>query len=348
MFIDEATVSVKAGDGGRGCVSFRREKFEPWGGPNGGDGGRGGDVVIRGNVNTGDLSEYRFRAIFKARNGEPGRGSDQHGRGGADCLMEVPPGTVISDAETGQVVAEVLENGQEIVLCKGGNGGWGNIHFKTSTNRAPRRANDGAPGEQGRYRLVLKTIADVGLVGFPNAGKSSLVSLLTSARPRTAAYPFTTLHPHVGVAEYERENGYERIFVADIPGLIEGASENRGLGHRFLRHIERCRILLLILDVAGVDQRAPWDDYETLIKELGLYSSALLEKPRLIAANKMDIDNAADNLKELRRRLPNLEIIPISCKSGEGIQKLKNLMLEHVRRIRDSSTQAASDTALSI
>lgn len=341
MFIDEVTVFVKAGDGGRGCASFRREKFEPFGGPSGGDGGRGGDVVIEADVNVTDLSEYRFRPKHRAQNGEPGRGSDQHGHAGRACILKVPPGTLLTDEETGKVVAELLEDQQRVVLCRGGNGGWGNIHFKSSTNRAPRRANDGQPGEEGRYRLVLKTIADVGLVGYPNAGKSSLTNLITRARPRTAAYPFTTLHPQIGVIEYQED--FERIFLADIPGLIAGASENRGLGHRFLRHIERCKVLLLILDMAGTDQRDPADDYRSLLKELELYEPALLEKPRLVAANKMDVEAAAENLQNFRKAF-DVEVLAISCLQEEGLDELKRELLDHVRRIESHREQVKNSS----
>jgi len=330
MFIDEVIVSVKAGDGGRGCVSFRREKFEPFGGPSGGDGGRGGDVILQADPNVADLVDYRFQPNHSAQGGEPGRGSDQHGHAGKDCVLRVPPGTIVTDAESGKVVAELLGD-ERVVLCKGGNGGWGNIHFKSSTNRAPRRANDGQPGEAGTYKLVLKTIADVGLVGYPNAGKSSLTNLITRARPRMAPYPFTTLHPQVGVIEYPEI--FERIFMADIPGLIAGASENRGLGHRFLRHIERCKVLLLILDMAGTDQRDPADDYESLLNELRLYDPVLLDKPRMVAANKMDVEEAAENLANFRKRF-DVEVLPVSCHSEEGIPELKQRLLDEVRRLR--------------
>src|ERR1019366_152842 len=267
MFVDECVIKGAAGDGGRGCISFRREKYEPWGGPNGGDGGRGGDVVLLGDHDTNNLVDYRFKP---------------HGKEGRDATIRLPLGTVVTDEETHRVVAEVVEDGQRIVLCKGGNGGWGNTHFKSSTNRAPRRANPGQVGEQGVFRLVLKSIADVGLVGFPNAGKSSLVNAITKARPKTAAYPFTTLHPQIGVIEFsDVVRGNPRLLLADVPGLIEGASENRGLGHRFLRHVERCALLLILIDMAGADGRDPRQDYSHLLRELELYDPALLEKPRL-------------------------------------------------------------------
>lgn len=331
MFIDEITVTVKAGDGGRGCVSFRREKYEPWGGPNGGDGGRGGDVILEGDDDVNNLNDYRYRPNWKAGNGDHGRGSDQHGLDGKPAVLKVPPGTVAIDPETGRMVAEILKNGETIVLAKGGNGGWGNTHFKSSTNRSPRRANPGQPGEKGIFQLVLKSIAEVGLVGFPNAGKSSLTNLITRARPRTAAYPFTTLHPQIGIIEYPEHHA--RITLADIPGLIEGAHENRGLGHQFLRHIERCRLLVLIVDMAGTDGRDPADDYKHLLRELELYDRALLEKPRIVAANKMDEEVATKFLRKFRR-LNKVEVQPISCLSEEGIPQLKEKLFRKVSALR--------------
>lgn len=331
MFIDEATISVKAGDGGPGCISFRREKFEPFGGPNGGDGGNGGDVVIRADGNIGDLTEFRFRANFRAENGEPGRGSDQHGRAGADCLLKVPPGTVVHDEETNRPIAELTEDGRQVTLCRGGNGGWGNIHFKSSVNRAPRRANDGQPGEEKRIRLELKTIAEVGLVGFPNAGKSTLIGLVSRARPKTGAYPFTTLHPKVGVIEYP--DNHDRITIADVPGLIEGASENRGLGHRFLRHIERCRLLLFLIDMAGTDQRDPAGDYEILARELELYNPEVARKPRVVVANKMDLPEAAGNLAAFSKR-HGVEVLQLSCATGDGMDELRRLLFEKITGLR--------------
>jgi GTP-binding protein len=328
MFIDEITVTVKAGDGGRGCASFRREKFEPFGGPNGGDGGRGGDVILEGDDDVNNLNDYRFRPNWRAKDGEHGRGSDQHGADGDPAILRVPPGTVVFDPETGRMIAEVLANGERIVLSKGGNGGWGNTHFKGPTNQAPKRANPGHEGEAGVFLLVLKSIADVGLVGFPNAGKSSLTNLITRARPRTAPYPFTTLHPQIGIIEYPEH--YDRITMADIPGLIEGAHENRGLGHRFLRHIERCRLLVLIVDMAGTDGRDPADDYRHLLEELRLYSEALLEKPRIVVANKIDEPASARFLRRFRK-LNRVEVLPISCLTEEGIPQLKEELHRRVR-----------------
>ncbi len=345
MFVDETEVTLKAGDGGNGCVSFRREKFLPKGGPNGGDGGKGGDVILLCDENVNDLTDYRFQADWHAQNGEHGRGRDQYGKAGQDLVLKMPLGTVIIDTRTGRQVMELTESGQRVVLLRGGQGGLGNLHFKSSTNRAPRQSTPGTPGEYGRYQLVLKTIADIGLVGFPNAGKSSLTNAITHARPKMAPYPFTTLHVNVGVIEYP-EN-YGRLVMADIPGLIEGASENRGLGHQFLRHIERCRLLLFILDMAGVDGRDPLDDYKHLLEELGLYNEALLEKPRLIAANKMDEPAAVENLKRFKRKHRKFKVVPISCLAGEGLDVLKQAIWESVQanRANAEAAEAANDSA---
>lgn len=316
-----------AGDGGNGCISFRREKYEAFGGPNGGDGGKGGCVILEGTTNENNLIRYKFQPSWKADRGEHGRGSDQVGRGGKDCVLLVPLGTVVVNTETDQVVTEILEDGQRVTLLKGGNGGWGNARFKSSVNRTPRRSNPGDPGERGEFRLVLKSIADFGLVGFPNAGKSTLTNMITNARPKMAPYPFTTLHPQIGVIEYPER--YARLQMADIPGLIEGASENRGLGHRFLRHIERCFVLGLIVDMAGVDGRAPWDDYKQLLAELEAYDPALLEKPRMVLANKMDEEGAAENLKKFKRRHKAL-VYPVSCLLEEGLVEFKEALWEKV------------------
>ena len=328
MFVDEVVIKARAGDGGNGCASFRREKFIPFGGPNGGDGGLGGDVVLVGSHDVNNLIDYKFKPHWDAGRGENGRSKDQNGHGGRPALLKVPLGTVVTNEETGELVGEVTQDGQRLVLCKGGTGGWGNIHFKTSTNRAPRRANPGLPGEHGIFRLVLKSIADVGLVGYPNAGKSSLTNHITNAHPKMAAYPFTTLQPQVGVIEFA--DRYERITLADVPGLIEGAHENRGLGHRFLRHIERCTLLLLIIDMAGVDGRDPWSDYEHLLEELRLYDPALLKKPRLVAANKMDLPEAAAKLKQFKRK-HRVDVFEISCLREDGLTDLKLELLQRVR-----------------
>lgn len=345
MFVDECVIRVSAGDGGRGCISFRREKYEPWGGPNGGDGGRGGDVVLVGDHDTNNLVDYKFKPHWKGGRGEHGLGKDCNGKEGRDSVLRLPLGTVVTDIATGRVVAEVVEDGQRIVLCKGGNGGWGNTHFKTSTNRAPNRANPGQTGEHGEFRLVLKSIADVGLVGFPNAGKSSLTNAITKAHPKTAAYPFTTLHPQIGVIEFpDYVRGDRRLLVADIPGLIEGASENRGLGHRFLRHVERCALLLIIIDMAGTDGRDPGDDYRHLLNELKLYDAALLRKPRLVAANKMDLPQAQANLARFRRR-HKVDAVEISCLEATGLDRLKKELLKRVGLFRRKEKESPAAAA---
>lgn len=334
MFVDECVIKAAAGDGGRGCISFRREKYEPWGGPNGGDGGRGGDVVLLGDDDTNNLVDYKYTPHRRAERGEHGMGSDCNGRDGKPCILKLPLGTVVIDEATGKAVAEIIEDGQKVVLCQGGNGGWGNTHFKTATNRAPKRANPGQPGEHGVYRLVLKSIADVGLVGFPNAGKSSLTNAITKARPKMASYPFTTLHPQIGVIEFdEKTGGNRRLLLADVPGLIEGASDNRGLGHRFLRHIERCALLLLMIDMAGTDGRDPRDDYAHLLRELELYDPAMLAKPRLVAANKMDLPEAKAWLAKFKRR-HKVDVIGLSCLTGDGLPALKKDLLKRVTAFR--------------
>ncbi|MFZ5496065.1 MAG: GTPase ObgE [Verrucomicrobiota bacterium] len=343
MFIDETIIKARAGDGGRGCVSFRREKYEPWGGPNGGDGGKGGDVILRGDDDQNNLIDFKYKPHWHAERGEHGQGKDCNGREGRPAILRVPLGTIAYRLDTGEKAAEVLEDGQEVVLLKGGKGGFGNTRFKSSTNRAPRQHGPGEPGEAGEFRLELKSIADIGLVGFPNAGKSSLTNLITKARPKTAPYPFTTLHPQIGVIEYPEE--YDRLVLADIPGLIAGASEGKGLGHRFLRHIERCRLLLLILDMAGTDNRDPRDDYRQLLKELELYDPALLEKPRLVAANKMDEEAAIANLAKFKKRYAKVELVPISCLSEEGIPKLRQELLKRVRRMRAKEKKSPSRAA---
>ncbi|MBL6912762.1 MAG: GTPase ObgE [Puniceicoccaceae bacterium] len=331
MFYDEVKVSFKAGKGGDGCFSFRRAKYEPKGGPDGGDGGRGGNVYIVGDTNVADLTDFHFKPGWQAKNGEPGRGSDQHGANGEPITLRLPVGTIVVDRDSGDPIAEVLEHGQQVLLLEGGDGGKGNAQFKSSTNQAPRQFTLGKPGEEGDFRLIIKTIADVGLIGFPNAGKSTLLNMVTNAHPKTGAYPFTTIFPTVGVLEYPEQ--YERITVADIPGLIEGASENRGLGHRFLKHVERCKVLVIMLDMEGTDGRDPLSDYRVLINELKLYMPGLARKPELICANKMDEPNAPENLKAFKKKVKE-KVYPISCVSDEGFEELKQALLEAVLKVR--------------
>lgn len=320
MFVDEVIISLKAGNGGNGCASFYRGKFLPKGGPNGGDGGKGGDIILIADENIQDLSAYRFTPSYKAENGESGRGQDQYGAGGENLHLLVPLGTLVFDGAEERLLLELTQHGQKHVLLKGGRGGKGNLHFKTSTNRTPRQFTKGQDGEEGSFKLILKTIADIGLVGFPNAGKSSLTTALTQAKPKTAPYPFTTLHPHIGVIQYPEL--YSQLLLADIPGLIAGASQNRGLGHRFLRHIERCKVLLFILDMAGSDNRSPLEDYEQLLAELKAYDPALAQKPHLIAANKQDLDSFEAHLALFQKKV-KAPICKISCLTGEGLTDLK-------------------------
>ncbi len=328
MFVDEAQVKLRAGDGGHGIATFRREKYLPRGGPDGGDGGKGGDVVLECDENTSDLRQYFFTPHWEAKNGGRGGSRQKTGAGGADCMLKVPPGTIAYDSE-GRQVAELLLHGETYVLLKGGRGGLGNLHFKSSTNQAPRKFTEGVPGETGDFVFVLKSIADAGLVGFPNAGKSTLTGLITSAAPKTGAYPFTTLRPTVGIIDYPER--YEKLVLADIPGLIEGAHENKGLGHRFLRHIERCKVLLFIVDMAGVDGRDPRNDFTHLREELRLYDPTLLGKPSLVLANKMDEPGAAEHLAEFREAHPDQDLIPLSCLTHEGIPELKERLYAIVK-----------------
>jgi GTP-binding protein len=309
-------------------VSFRREKFIPKGGPDGGNGGKGGDIVLLCDRNEGDLQAYRWQPHRSARNGTPGMGRQCAGPDGTDLIMPVPPGTQVLEEGTGRLVAELTEHGDRVVLLAGGKGGLGNMNFKSSVNQAPRRTTPGYPGEKGEFRLVLKTIADIGLVGYPNAGKSTLTNLLTAARPKTAPYPFTTLHVNVGVIEYA--DRFDRIVMADIPGLIEGAHDNRGLGHQFLRHIERCTLLVFIIDMAGSENRKPWDDFKVLERELRLYSQVLAGKPRVIVANKLDLPDAPKYLKEFQSRVKE-RVIPISCFSGDGLEDLRTQLWNAVK-----------------
>ncbi len=286
-FVDEALIEVVAGDGGNGAVSFRREKYVPRGGPDGGDGGRGGSIYALADRNINTLIDYRYARVHRAKPGENGRGADQYGRGADDLTLRVPVGTVISDEATGELIADLAFDGQRALLAAGGKGGLGNLHFKSSTNRAPRQSTPGAPGEQRRLRLELKVLADVGLLGQPNAGKSTLIRAISAARPRVADYPFTTLVPHLGVV---RAAGERSFVVADIPGLIEGAAEGAGLGHRFLRHLQRTRLLLHVVDLAPTDPAAdPVVDARALVNELRRYDPALHAKPRWLVLNKIDL-----------------------------------------------------------
>jgi GTP-binding protein len=325
-FLDEARITVKSGDGGRGCVSFRREKFIPKGGPDGGDGGDGGNVVIRATTRLNSLIDFRLRKRFRAENGRPGRGRNQTGKNGEHVTIEVPLGTLVYDSNTQEVLADLIYDGQEAVILEGGKGGKGNQHFATSTNRAPRKAQPGIPGQQKNLYLSLKYLADIGLIGLPNAGKSTLLSRLTDARPRIADYPFTTLVPNLGVLTLK--DG-KTLTLADIPGLIEGASEGRGLGHDFLKHVERTRLYLHILDMTYTPAKDILEDFYAVMQELENYNPALAQKEQIVLLNKMDLYSSECRDKEKVKGLLHdlgLELFFISALTGEGLGALKQAL----------------------
>src|SRR5438093_3979926 len=343
MFVDRVKAFAQAGTGGRGSVSFRREKFVPKGGPDGGDGGCGGDVILRAERHVDNLANLFYEPIIKAKNGGHGMGKKMAGRAGATKIVKVPVGTIVYAVEgaqrstpnaeqSGIPIVDLTRDGQEFVLCRGGAGGKGNVHFKSSRNRAPRQYTEGEEGEQGYFLFELRTIADAGLVGYPNAGKSTLLRKMSAARPKIAAYPFTTLHPIVGVMELP---GYRRATIADIPGLIEGAHRGVGLGHEFLRHITRCRILIFVIDVAGSEGRNPIEDLQNLRREIDLYDLALSSRPWLVVANKMDLPDAERNLRVLQERFPKTKIIPTSAAQGEGIAELKETLAATMSNDKD-------------
>jgi len=382
MFVDEIKIYARAGHGGKGCVAFQREKYRPKGGPSGGNGGRGGDVILQADHDLNNLIGQYYQPRLIAQDGKSGLGKGMDGPAGKDLIIRVPCGTLVwqldretqapepaSEEETehrtilssssrrpiirtaggvsavevdlskedsadaprrgpeSEPIADLIQHEQRFVLCKGGRGGLGNRNFATATRQAPRFAQPGEPGDEGDYLLELRIIAEVGLVGYPNAGKSTLLTAISHARPKIAPYPFTTLTPQIGIVEYP---DFFRLTVCDVPGLIEGAHRNVGLGHEFLRHIERCKILVLLLDMAGTDNRAPWDDYKNLLQELELYDPTLLEKPRLVVANKMDEAVAEENLKKFKRRVRKIPILPMAAAFDEGIDKFKKSIREAV------------------
>jgi GTP-binding protein len=388
MFIDEIKIYARAGHGGKGCVAFSREKYRPKGGPSGGNGGRGGDVILEADHDLNNLIGQYYQPKLIAQDGQMGLGKGMDGHAGKDLVIKVPCGTLVwklpsaepapeeesdkseeSEDETpkfqtiagkrplirhssggaameidlskedsegvseppnpkGELVADLTQNGQRFILCKGGRGGLGNRNFATSVRQAPRFAQPGESGGEGEYLFELRIMAQVGLVGYPNAGKSTLLTAISKARPKVAPYPFTTLHPQIGIVEYP---DFFRLTVCDVPGLIEGAHKNVGLGHSFLRHIERCTFIVLLLDMAGTDNREPWDDYKNLLAELELYDPALLEKPRLVVANKMDEAVAEENLKKFKRRIRKVPVLPISAAFDEGVEKFKGVIREAVQ-----------------
>jgi GTPase len=319
MFVDEALIHVKAGDGGNGCVSFRREKYIPKGGPDGGDGGNGGSVIFLADPNKNTLLDFAGRHHWHAPQGEGGMGKKMYGKGGDDLLIGVPPGTLIFDVDNQILLADLDAPNKRVTIAQGGKGGRGNFHFKSSTNQTPRYAEPGTEGQERNLRLELKLIADIGLVGMPNAGKSTLLSAVSSARPKIADYPFTTLDPQLGIVEL---SGDRRMVMADIPGLIEGAQHGAGLGHAFLKHIERTKVIVHLLDVYPPDESNPADNYRTIRKELESFSPELAAKQEVIAANKMDLAIDDDALKKLRAELPGKDIFPISGVSRQGIEPL--------------------------
>jgi len=386
MFIDEIKIYARAGHGGKGCVAFSREKYVPKGGPSGGNGGRGGDVILEASHDLNNLIAQYYVPKLVAEDGEFGMGKGMDGHAGKDLVIKVPCGTLVwklpsaevpaeaeeddedsedappklqvstgkrplirhsnagaameidlskedlseseaSDSTKGQLVADLTTNGQRFILCKGGRGGLGNRNFATSVRQAPRFAQPGEAGGEGEYLFELRIVAEVGLVGYPNAGKSTLLTAISKARPKIAPYPFTTLHPQIGIVEYP---DWHRLTVCDVPGLIEGAHNNVGLGHSFLRHIQRCKILVILLDMAGTDAREPWDDYKNLLNELELYDPALLDKPRFVVANKMDEAVAEENLKKFKKKVKKVPVMPISAGFDQGIDKFKEMIREAV------------------
>jgi GTPase len=391
MFIDEIKIYARAGHGGKGCVAFQREKYRPKGGPSGGNGGRGGDVILEGDHDLNNLIGQYYQPRLIAEEGEGGLGKGMDGHAGKDLLVKVPCGTLVwrvapegglgeerpelpsapgaglsassahrplfrtaasvqamevdlseegEEAPTphsaakpkGELVTDLTEHGQRFILCKGGRGGLGNRNFATAAHQTPRFAQPGEPGDEGDFLLELRIMAEVGIVGYPNAGKSTLLTAISHARPKVAPYPFTTLHPQIGIVEYA---DFHRLTVCDVPGLIAGAHRNVGLGHEFLRHIERCQVLVLLLDMAGEDGRAPWDDYSSLLAELELYDSRLLEKRRLVVANKMDESAAETNLKSFKRRIRKTPVLPIAAAFDQGIDQFK-------QTIRSAVAEAAA------
>jgi GTP-binding protein len=389
MFIDEIKIYARAGHGGKGCIAFHREAFVPKGGPSGGNGGRGGSVILQADHDLNNLIAQYYQPRLVAPEGRPGLGKGMDGHAGEDLIIKVPCGTLVwrladttpptetkktRDEEEderpvfkisaakrplirsasgavaqeidlsredagelsagksgkGELVADLTENGQQFVLCKGGRGGLGNRNFATAARQTPRFAQPGEPGTEGDYLFELRIMAEVGLVGYPNAGKSTLLTAISRARPKIASYPFTTLHPQIGIVEYE---DFHRLTVCDVPGLIEGAHQNVGLGHAFLRHIERCKIIVLLLDMAGTDGRAPWDDYHQLLSELKLYDPALLEKPRLVVANKMDEAVAEKNLKQFKKKIKKVSLMPISAAFDQGLEKFKQTIRDAVEEV---------------
>ncbi|MBI4690806.1 MAG: GTPase ObgE [Nitrospirae bacterium] len=333
QFVDYATIRVKAGDGGRGCVSFRREKYVPRGGPDGGDGGRGGHIIFKATKEMNTLLDLRYQREYKAKRGQHGMGKKMHGKNGEDRIIPVPVGTIIKNADTGDILTDLDKTGMEAVIAKAGRGGLGNAHFATPTKQAPRHAQPGEEGEEKYLIIELKLLADVGLIGLPNAGKSTLISVISSARPKIADYPFTTLTPNLGVVKLEN---YRSFVVADIPGLIEGAHKGAGLGFQFLRHVERTSILLHLIDVSEMSESDPVSDLKKIHKELELYSSELTEKPQTVVGTKIDIAGDKQRLNKLAEycKTNSLDFFPVSAVTGKGIKKLLSYLAATIGKER--------------
>jgi GTPase len=341
-FIDEAKIEVIAGDGGNGVASFCREKFRPFGGPDGGDGGKGGSIWAVADRNINTLVDFRYAKLHKAKHGENGRGSDCYGKGADDIFLRMPVGTLIIDQNDGEIVADLTEHGQHVLLAKGGEGGWGNIHFKSSTNRAPRQKSDGKPGEHRELRLELKVLADIGLLGMPNAGKSTFITAVSNARPKIADYPFTTLHPNLGVVRVSHEKSF---VIADIPGLIEGAAEGAGLGHQFLRHLQRTRLLLHIVDLAPFEDTVdPVKEAKAIVKELKKYDVSLYDKPRWLVLNKLDMVPEPERKKRVKDFVKRFgwkgPVFEISALTREGCEELIVEIYDYLASQREREQRA--------
>lgn len=339
MFVDKAKVYVKGGDGGDGLIAFRREKYVPEGGPAGGDGGKGGDVIFRVDEGLRTLMDFRYQKHFKAKRGEKGRNKSQHGANADSTIVRIPPGTILTDDDTGEVIGDLTRHGQQVVVARGGRGGRGNIRFATPNNPAPELAENGEEGEERFVTMELKVMADVGLVGFPSVGKSTLLSVVSAAQPKIGAYHFTTITPNLGMVDV----GDGRNFVmADLPGLIEGAHEGVGLGHEFLRHVERTRIIIHVVDMAGTEGRDPFEDWEKINDEIRLYNPLLIERPQIVVANKMDMPEAEEYLAAFKEKIkeirPDIEIMPISSLTRQGIQELLYRTIDVLESIPDEPT----------
>jgi GTP-binding protein len=342
MFVDEAKIRIKAGNGGNGCIAFRREKFVPRGGPSGGDGGRGGDIIMESSERHNTLVHFRFNPEYTAQRGRHGEGSNCTGKEGTDILLKVPVGTILYDDETGEKVHDFSRPDERVIVARGGRGGRGNAQFATSTHQAPREHEDGRPGEERVFRMELKLLADVGIVGYPNVGKSTLISRISAARPKIADYPFTTLQPNLGVVLVGEGSGETSFVVADIPGLIEGAHTGAGLGTQFLRHVERTRLLVHVVDVSDASGRPdPVKDVEVIQGELASFGAGLEEKPVIFVASKMDVANK-DKLAKLKRycKKKNYELFPISAVTGSGVEDLKYAMAAGVKKTREATATA--------